>query len=121
MQAQTHIGQVKLASGLNVLAGIWEIIAPFLLGYAAAATPTTNAIIIGLVVAVLAAIRYFGAYQAAWLSWICAILGIWLIIAPFALGYSGIAAATTNDIIVGIIIAALGTWSALASRTSTLR
>jgi hypothetical protein len=110
--------QVKLASGLNVLAGIWEILAPFILGYSGFVTPTTNAIIVGLIVAVLAAIRYFGAYSASWLSWINAILGVWLIVAPFILGYGN--PARTNDIIVGIIIAVLGTWSALASRRTAL-
>ena len=110
---QPAVSQVKLASGLNVLAGIWEVLAPFILGYAAYATPTTNAIIVGLIVTVLAAVRFLGAYRAAWMSWVNAILGVWLIVAPFILGYAG--TPRTNDIIVGIIIAVLGTWSALAS------
>jgi len=40
-------------------------------------------------------------------------LGIWLIIAPFVLSYSGVAAAMWNDIIVGIIVAVLAAWAAL--------
>jgi hypothetical protein len=110
---QTDFPQVRLASGLNVVMGIWEILAPFILGYSSASVPTTNAIIVGLIVTVLAAIRFFGAYRAAWLSWVNAVLGVWLIVAPFILGYAG--NARTNDIIVGVIIAALGTWSALAT------
>ena len=117
MQVQSSaIGQVKLASGLNVLAGIWEVLAPFILGYAAEATPTTNAILVGLIVTVLAAIRFLGAYRAAWMSWVNAALGAWLIAAPFILGYFG--TPRINDIILGIIIAFFGTWSALASSSA---
>ncbi|HUX88465.1 MAG TPA: SPW repeat protein [Chloroflexota bacterium] len=32
-------------------AGAWEILAPFILGYSGFVTPTTNAIIVGLIVA----------------------------------------------------------------------
>ena len=42
-----------------------------------------------------------------WLSWITLLSGLWLIISPFVLGYTGTSAATTNDIIVGIIVALL--------------
>lgn len=121
MQTQAPVGQIRLASGLNVLAGLWEIIAPFVLGYSGDAVATTNDVVVGIVVAIFAAIRFLGAYGAAWLSWVNAVLGVWLIVAPFILGYSGIAAATTNDIILGIIIAALGVWGALATRGGALR
>jgi len=112
---RSNVGQIKLASGLTTLAGIWEILAPFVLGYNLDPPPTINAIIVGVIVLVLATIRFFGAFDAAWLSWINAALGVWLILAPFILGYRG--APMTNDIIVGIIIFILSTWSALVSQS----
>lgn len=39
-------------------------------------------------------------------GWIPLILGLWLIAAPFVLGYSHISAAMFNDVIVGIVVAA---------------
>lgn len=36
------------------------------------------------------------------------------IAAPFVLGYSGLAVAPVNDVVVGIIVAALGAWGAVA-------
>ena len=45
--------------------------------------------------------------------------GIWLIIAPFLLGYSDQAAPLWNDIIVGIIVALFGIWSAVSSPRTT--
>jgi len=51
-----------------------------------------------------------------WVGWILAILGIWLICAPFALGYSGTSGALWNDIIVGLLTGCFGTWAAIAFR-----
>lgn len=66
--SRTSRGQVATASGLNVVAGIWLIIAPFLLGYSGITAALWNDIIIGIAVVVFAGIRISGAYQAAWLS-----------------------------------------------------
>lgn len=53
----------------------------------------------------------FAASQA-WPGWLGVIGGIWLIISPYVLGYSGNSAATTNDIILGIIqIILTGYWA----------
>lgn len=38
-------------------------------------------------------------------GWLGIILGIWLIIAPFVLGYSNVINAMWNDIIIGILVA----------------
>ena len=114
MDNRNNASQVQIASGLNALVGLYEIAAAWILGYSGLGTPTTNAVIVGIIVAVLAAIRAFGAFGSAWLSWVNVLFGLWLIIAPFVLGYTG--APRTNDIIVGIVVAVLGAWSALASR-----
>lgn len=41
-------------------------------------------------------------------GWICIVAGIWLIVAPFALGYAGVAGALWNDIILGLVVLATG-------------
>lgn len=109
------VSQVKKASGLNLLLGLWLVIAPFLLSYATSAS-RGNDITIGVIIALLATFRLLGAYRAAWLSWLNALLGIWLIVAPFILGYDS-SSALWNDVIVGLFIAFLGLWSATASRS----
>lgn len=109
------VSQVKKASGLNLLLGLWLVIAPFLLSYATSAS-RGNDITIGVIIALLATFRLLGAYRAAWLSWLNALLGIWLIVAPFILGYDS-SRALWNDVIVGLFIAFLGLWSATASRS----
>lgn len=106
--------QITLASGANLLLGLWLIAAPFVLSYGAAHA-RANDIVLGIIIATLAAIRVFGAYRSAWISWVNMLAGLWLIIAPFALGYSGIMHPLWNDIIVGILVAGFALWSALAT------
>jgi VIT1/CCC1 family predicted Fe2+/Mn2+ transporter len=109
------IGQVKIASGLNVLLGLWLLVAPFLLGYAEVGAAMWNDVIVGGLVLALAGIRVWKPAQNRWLSWTNLLLGVWLLAAPFILTYSGVAAAMWNDVIVGIGIAVLGAWSAVAT------
>lgn len=100
-------------SGLNVLAGIWLIIAPFVLAYGNH-TARINDIVLGIVIGVFALVRaIIPSFQTIWLSWLNAIWGIWLIIGSFFLQYGG--QARTNDIILGIIVLVLGLWSATMS------
>lgn len=47
------------------------------------------------------------------LCWILVILGIWLIISPFVVGYGAIKGALWNNVIVGIIVAVLSAWAAI--------
>lgn len=106
---------MQWASGLNVLAGLWLVAAPFVLAYSDLQAALWNDIVVGVLVAGIAVVRVSGAYRATWLSWTNVVLGVWLIAAPFVLGYSDTTAALWNDIVVGVIIAGLGAWSAMAS------
>lgn len=99
-------------SGLNVLAGIWLIIAPWVLGYSAR-DPRWNDVVFGIVVGVLALVRATGAYRAEWLSWINAAIGVWLVIAAFTIDHTAVA--SWNDVILGIIVFLLAVGSADAT------
>lgn len=101
------------ASWINVLAGIWLIFAPFVLGYTQP-NAVTNDIILGIVIGILALIRVFSPLRSTWLSIINILLGLWLIAAPFVLGYTN-STPFWNDIIVGIIVAVMALWSSSSS------
>ncbi|MEZ4869293.1 MAG: SPW repeat protein [Caldilineaceae bacterium] len=109
-------GQVRTASGVNVVLGLWLIISPWIFSYAALNGALWNSIIVGIIVVVLAGIRVANVMQYTWLSWINLILGLWIIISPWVYNYATLTGATWNSVIVGIIIAALSIWSALAAR-----
>ncbi len=128
---------MKTAKSLNwvvAILGIWELLAPFILSYSkvqkaaegaqkAAALPKTgnamwDAIIIGIVLLIVGAwaalSNSVGLIKS--LSWLNAILGLWLIIAPFTLGYSKLASAMWNDVVIGIIVLVVGAWAALVAK-----
>ena len=105
--------QLAALSGLTLLAGIWLIIAPFVLGYANG-DPYWNDIVFGAIVAFFALIRIAGAYRAEWLSWLNALIGAWIFASAFWLDSSG--RAQWNDIILGVIVFVLALISATARR-----
>ena len=124
---------VQWTSGINLVVGLWLIVAPFLLGYDEIQAALWNDILVGLIVAAFAVARVARPLMNPSLSWINALLGLWLVVAPFVLAYAGqveafavegaIGGAQTamwNDIIVGVIILMLGVWSALSSRRRAL-
>lgn len=116
--------QARWASGLNVVAGLWLIISPFVLGFGqpgqfgvapGAMTQTWDAIVVGIIVTILAGFRAADpVHRPAWLSWLNLVLAAWLVISPFVLGFSGAQPETTNALVMGVIIGVLAIWSGLA-------
>lgn len=45
-----------------------------------------------------------------WIGWITVVLGLWLVLAPFVLSYTGMVS-IWNDIILGIIVTGISLWS----------
>src|SRR6188472_343428 len=105
-------------SWLNIALGIWVIISPFVVQFSQLPAAMWNNVIVGIVVAVLAIIRTSVRSQTAW-SWANVILGIWMIISPFALGVMT-AAILWNNIILGIVIALVATGSATSRAPATV-
>ncbi|MCW8193923.1 SPW repeat protein [Proteobacteria bacterium 005FR1] len=113
-----HNPTVKLASGLNILLGIWLIAAPWVLGYSGEPA-MWNESLVGIAVIVVAAIKLASPIRLAKISWVNVALGVWLIIAPFVLhpgtplgAVEGVSPALWNDIVVGIFIVVLSYLSA---------
>lgn len=107
---------VRWVSGVNVLAGVWLMLAPWILGYSEVTAAVANDIIIGLAVFVLALVREGKPLEYEGLSWTNFVLGLWLLVAPFVAGYGDVGAAVGNDITLGIVIVIFAAWSAVASK-----
>ena len=105
-----HVNQVKTASGLNFLAGIYLLISALV--NAASGGAKANGVIFGIIVAILAATRFSGA-SGSWASWIDALIGVWVILSPWIYHFAG-QAWMWSPIVVGIVMVVLGVWSALA-------
>lgn len=109
---------VLTASGLNALAGVWLIIAPWALGYRGG-DPYWNDVLFGGVVALFGFVKVAGAMREAGLSYLNALIGVWLFIAAFVIDSTS--QAFWNDIILGIIVFVLAIVSATASERGMRR
>ena len=103
--------EVTFFSGLNILAGIWLIIAPWVLNYSSR-DPRWNDVVFGAIVGLLAFARIGGGLRDAWLSVVNAAIGVWIFIAAFAIDVTR--TAEWNDIILGAIVFLLAIGSASA-------
>jgi hypothetical protein len=87
---------------INIVLGVWLMLAPWVLRYDLAVA-RTNDIWVGILVALAALVAL--AWPPA--RWANTALGAWLIIAPFALGYAAWDAAALNSVIVGALVLAV--------------
>jgi SPW repeat len=109
--APARADEARSAAAINALAGIWLIIAPFVLGYSG--NVYWNDIVFGAIVLAVALVR-MAAPALAVISWINVVIGAWLFASAFWLDKT--ATASWNDVILGIIVFVLGVIAAFAPR-----
>jgi len=102
---------------VNVILGIWLFISPWVLGYSGAEVQAWNSWVVAVIVFALSVASL--AQFRRWEEWINVLLGVWLIISPWVLHFSADTKATSNAVIVGIIVGLLALSSAI-SRQDTL-
>lgn len=105
-------GQASLASGINFLAGLWFIISPWVFAYNGNSAALWNSVATGGALAILALWRTVGAYRLAGISFINALLGVWIFFSPWIFGYQGNGSAFWNSIVLGVVVFILSLWSA---------
>lgn len=99
-----EIAQARSLSVINLVIGIWLIIAPYILNYGQNVAYWSE-MVTGAFIVIMSLARLFMPHMST-PSWFNGIAGIWLIISPFIFGYN-YAAAYWNSIIFGIIVAVL--------------
>ncbi len=106
----------RTLSWIVAIIGLWQLISPFVLGYSANTTAMWNAIIVGIIFIVLGVWSALTSNPgtARVLDWINFIVGLWLIVSSFVLGFSSLTIAMWDAIIVGIVNAVLSIWAALS-------
>jgi hypothetical protein len=83
---------------------LWLAVSPWLCDYAAHAAATANAALAGLAIALAA---HFEASCELAIDWLNLAAGLWLLAAPFALGFDAWTVASANSLAVGAAIVAL--------------
>jgi hypothetical protein len=106
--------QTRWAGGINILVGIWLLISPWVLGFTATNAALWDDVVLGIAIIVVAAIRLGWAQDQTWLSWLNLILGAWVVISPWVLGFSSDTTAMWDNVITGIVAFIVAGWAALA-------
>lgn len=112
-----YAAQARTASGINILLGLWLIASLWMFDYSARAA-VVSSVCAGALIALLAAMRIATLHDSKGLSGINLLLALWAIVSPWACGYAANVAATTDNVILGIVIVALAIWSASATVAS---
>jgi SPW repeat len=93
----------KLCDVANLILGAFLFFSPWIFGFQTGAE-SQNAWISGIIIAVLA-IAALAAF-AVWEEWLNLIVGLWVAVSPWVLGFQGTTAMTVH-LIVGLLVAVL--------------
>jgi SPW repeat len=86
-----------------LIAGVWLVFAPFYMtSYGLAGSAALNSVGVGVLLVAASGIAL--ARPRAWPEWINTVLGVWLVVSPFVLGFQDVAAVTLNHVVIGIIV-----------------
>src|SRR3977135_3727223 len=90
---------------VNAVLGVCLALAPWALGFTGEVAAAWNAWIVGAAIALVAV----GALVAftQWEEWANLILGVWAVLAPWLVAFSGGASATSPHLIIGLVRAVL--------------
>jgi hypothetical protein len=105
----------KTASSIILLAGIWYFFSPWI--YGANAQPNAwNSWIVGALLFVFGTIRATRPQTSLGLSWLNAVLGIWVFFSPWIFGFAASTARFIDSLCVGVLVVVLAIVSARTSR-----
>ena len=94
----------KFCDVANLILGAFLFFSPWIFGFDAG-TVSQNAYISGIVIAVLA-IAALAAF-AVWEEWLNLIVGLWVLVSPWVLGFQGTTRPMAVHVVVGIAVAVL--------------
>lgn len=89
--------------------GLWLAVSPWIADYAAHDAATANAAFVGLSLALLAHFGFSCDHMSC--EWLNMGLGLWLLAAPFILGFDTSHVAAVNSVVVGAFAAILSAWA----------
>jgi len=109
---------MQVVDGLTLLSGLYLALSPWIVGFTDRQGITINNLVTGLVVAALALGFGVAFGRTHGLTWVLPLLGIWTIIAPFVIrGDQSTTGSVWSNVVIGIIITALGLAALAASRS----
>jgi len=106
---------------VSLVLGVLLFISPWVFGTATNTPGSWNAWIVGVLGVILAlwALAMVGTSVIA--EWISLVLGVWLFISPWVLGFATITSAAWTAWIIGILFVVVNGWTLIQSRSSRVR
>src|SRR4029434_4540785 len=103
---------MKVLRWTNFALGLWLVIAPFALLYRGIQAALWDDVVVGLLIAAYSLWRALEIEQMIVGNWVVGALGLWALISPFVLHFSGAPIAMRNNVIVGAAVTILTIWLA---------
>ena len=91
-----------------LLLGLWLIVSPWAFSYPEGSPQMLNALVSGLVIAVLAAFDLYKTYF--WAVVVNLLVGVWVAVSPWVLRLADQRVVMWNELIVGIAVVMLALW-----------
>jgi hypothetical protein len=101
---------------INLVLAVLLFISPWIMGYVADTMPAWNAWVVGIVLAILS-IATLSAF-AEWEEWINLVLGVWLVISPWVLGFAADTNAMWTQLVLGVLVVLAAAWAVWGHRHS---
>jgi len=107
--AATTLKDRRPQDWVNLILAVLLFISPWVVGFTGETTPAWNAWIVAVVLGVLtiAALSAF----AEWEEWVNGVLGVWLIVAPWVLGFAASVNAMWTHVVLGVLTVAMSGWA----------
>jgi SPW repeat-containing protein len=112
MEMKELMDMKRVRDLLITLLGLWLMMSPRVLHFATGHLDAIyNTWLLGAAVILITAVsRYLLDERNPWEDIACAALGLWLMVSPWALGFTQ-APERSNSVIVGFLVAALALWA----------
>lgn len=99
---------------VNAVLGAALVLSPWAAGYAGETVATINAVVVG--VALIAAALGAMLAPKAWEEWTEAALGLWMVLAPWTLGFTQHQMAMLVAALGGLVVVVLALWTLATDR-----
>jgi SPW repeat len=110
----------RTASMMIFVAALWFFVSPWAYYGVSDQQSAWNCWIVGMLMLAVSTARAWYPLYSAGLSWVNAVLAVWVLVSPWIYGYSGATAPLINSLCVGSVVLALSIAAAKNTRGSDL-
>lgn len=100
---------MKWQDWATFLLGVWLAVSPWALGFSEQEMSMMNAVAVGAILMVFSLLEL--GFPQKWEEWVNMLAGIWLMTAPFMLGFTSQFLASVDAMLVGAAVTLLAAWA----------